>query len=100
MTFDKPIIIQTRDEATELWIDLYSIHAKVNKSGGSEYLGSGANRSMSIKVFEVRYFKELENIDRNRGMYRILYRGYPYNIVDYDDYMEQHKTVKLLGECT
>lgn len=97
MVYDKPIVIQKINKDTEDWEDLFSLHAKVNKSGGSEYLNAGANQSKSNRVFEVRYFKKLEDIDDNRGLYRILYRGKPYNITDYDDYLEQHKTVKLLG---
>lgn len=97
MVYDKPIIIQKINEDTEKWEDLYKLHAKVNKSGGSEYLNAGANQSKSNRVFEVRYFKALEDIDDNRGLYRIVYRGKPYNITDYDDFQEQHKSVKLLG---
>ena len=97
MVYDKPIIIQTRDEDTEDWIDKFKLHARVNKSGGSEYLNAGAVQSKATRVFEVRYFPEIEAIDDNRDMYRILYRDRTYNITDYDDYLEQHKTVKLLG---
>lgn len=97
MVFDKPIIMQKINEESETWEDLYNLHARVNKSGGSEYLNAGANQSKSNRVFEVRYFKELEAIDDDRGSYRIIYRGKFYNITDYDDYLEQHKTIKLLG---
>jgi SPP1 family predicted phage head-tail adaptor len=97
MVFDKPIIIQKINEDTEKWEDLYTLHARVNKSNGSEYLNAGANQSKSTRVFEVRYFKDLEDIDDSRGLYRLIYRGKTYNITDYDDYLEQHKTVKLLG---
>ena len=97
MSFIMPIRIQKRNETTEKWEDLYSLHAKVNKSNGSEYLNAGANQSQSTRVFEVRYFKLLEDIDAKRGLYRIVYRDRFYNITDYDDYQEQHKTVKLLG---
>lgn len=97
MSFIMPINIQKRNETTEKWEDLYSLHAKVNKSNGSEYLNAGANQSQSTRVFEVRYFKLLEDIDAKRGLYRIVYRDRFYNITDYDDYQEQHKTVKLLG---
>ena len=97
MVYDKPIIIQKIDEDTEKWKDLYKPHARINKSGGSEYLSAGANQSKSTRVFEIRYFKDLEDIDVNRGLYRIVYRGQLYNITNYDDYLEQHKTVKLLG---
>lgn len=99
MVYDKPIIIQKRNEDTEKWEDLFDkpLHAKVNKSGGSEYLNAGANQSRSNRVFEVRYLKALEDIDDNRGLYRLIYRGRFYNITDYDDYLEEHKTIKLLG---
>ena len=30
--------------------------------------------------------------------YRILYRGRTFKVVDYDDYMEQHREIKLVGE--
>lgn len=97
MTYDKPITIQKIDEATEKWTDLFKIHASVNKSGGSEYLNAGADQSKSTLVFEVRYFKDLEDIDYDRGSYRIIYRGRAFNITNYDDYMQSHKSVKLLG---
>lgn len=97
--FDKPIIIQKIDEVTEKWVNYFEkpLHARINKSGGSEYLNAGANQSKSNKVFEVRYFPGLKVIDADRGSYRILYEGQLYNITDYDDYLEKHKTVKLLG---
>lgn len=97
MVFDKPIVIQKWNEDTEDFEDLFSLHSRINKSGGSEYLNAGANQSKSNKVFEVRYFPDLEPIDSDRGSYRILYRGRYYNITDYDDYLERHQTVKLLG---
>ena len=97
MAYDKPIVIQKMNEDSEKWEDLYTLHAKVNKSNGSEYLNAGANQSRSTLVFETRYFKDLEAIDDSRDLYRIVYRGRLFNITDYDDYQEQHKTVKLLG---
>lgn len=97
MVYDKPIIIQKIDEATEQWTDLYRIHARVNKSNGSEYLNAGAIQSKATLVFEVRYFKNLEDINYNTGLYRLIYQGRTFNITDYDDYLEKHQTVKLLG---
>lgn len=97
MTFDKPIIIQKIDDTTERWTDAYRLHASVNKSGGSEYLNAGANQSKANLVFEVRYFEHIEDINFNRGRYRIVYRGHNFNITDYDDFLEKHQTVKLLG---
>jgi SPP1 family predicted phage head-tail adaptor len=97
MVFDKPITIQKINEDTEVWEDLFNLHARVNKSNGSEYLNAGAVQSKSNRVFEVRYFPGLEAIDDSRGLYRIIYKGRLFNITDYDDYLETHKTVKLLG---
>ena len=97
MTYDKPIKIQKVDEFTETWTDFLSLHARVNKSCGSEYLDAGANQSKATLTFEVRYFKTLEDINYDRGSYRIIYRGRGFNITDYDDYQEKHQTIKFVG---
>lgn len=97
-TYDRPIIIQNIDELSEEWGDLFSVHAKINKAkSDSEYLNAGAIQNKKSLVFEVRYFKQLEEISQNLQSYRIVYQGVPYDIEDYDDFMLEHKTVKLLG---
>lgn len=96
--YDKPIKIQKIDEVTEQWKDTYRLHAKINKAkSNDEYLSAGAVRGKQTLTFEVRYFAALKNIALDTQRYRILYENVPYNIVDYDDYMLQHKTVALLG---
>lgn len=100
MRFTKPITIQAVDEATEKWIDVFKLHARVNKSNGSEYLSGGTVQNKVNRVFEVRYFKTLEKIAFDTGSYRLIYNGHVYNITDYDDFQEKHKTVKLLGVAT
>lgn len=97
MIFDKPIIIQKMNE-TEEWADTWKLHASVNKTNGGEEFTSGATRSTASLTFEVRYFKALKDISLSNELYRLIYDGNIYNIVDYDDYMELHKTVKLVGE--
>ena len=96
--YDRPIVIQKLDEITEDWIDLYSIHASINKAkADNEYLDAGAIRGKRSLTFEVRYFKDLEDISYNTQLYRIVYQGIPFDIQDYDDFKLEHKTVKLLG---
>lgn len=96
--YDKPVRIQKIDEETELWKDVYSRHAKINKAkSDNEYLSAGAVQAKRSLVFDVRYFKELENIAVNLQSYRIMYQNVPYDIVDYDDFELKHNTVKLLG---
>ena len=96
--FDRPIVIQKLDEATEDWTTVYTLHASINKAkSDSEYLNAGATQGKQSLLFEVRYFKALEDICLNTQSYRIMYLNNPYNITDYDDYMLQHKTIKLLG---
>lgn len=101
-TYDRPIIIQkVSDEATEKWVNVFNkpIHASINKAkNNDEFLNAGAIQSKRSLVFEVRYFADLEPISLDTQSYRIVYQGVPFNIVDYDDYMLKHKTVKLLGE--
>ena len=96
--FDRPIIIQKINESTETWEDLYKVHASINKAkSDNEYLKVGAIQTKRTLVFEVRYFKNLEDISLNIQRYRIVYQDVPYNITDYDDFMLLHKTVNFLG---
>ena len=96
--FDRPITIQKINESTEAWEDLYAVHASINKTkSDNEYLNAGAIQAKKTLVFEIRYFKDLEDISLNTQRYRIVYQGVPYNIADYDDFMLLHKTVKILG---
>lgn len=39
----------------------------------------------------------MEDVVYRPQLYRIVYRGRTYNIQDYDDFMEQHRTVRLVG---
>ena len=98
MTYDKPITIQVQDPETEQWTDKLRLHAMVNKTGGGQALNAGADQYRVSLTFEVRYVRLLEDVAYNTQPYRILYRGRTFKVVDYDDYMEQHRTVKLVGE--
>ena len=96
--FDRPIIIQKIDEATETWTDVFNLHARINKAkSDSKYLSAGAIQGKRTLTFEVRYFPDIEDISFNLSTYRILYKGIPYDINDYDDFMLNHKTVKMVG---
>lgn len=96
--FDKPITIQKLNSKAKRWEDLYKVHASINKTkSDGEYLSAGAIQGKRNLAFEVRYFSDLEDISFNLQTYRILYRKVPYNIVNFDDFMLKHKTVKLLG---
>lgn len=97
-TFDKIIKIQRLCEKTETWKDMYTVHSAVNRTAGStEYNSAGAARAKRSLTFEMRYFSKLEDVANNTESYRIVYNGINYNITDYDDFMQQHRTVKLMG---
>lgn len=98
MTYDKPITIQKQDDKTEKWVDAFHLHARVNKTGGGRALNAGADQYQASLTFEVRYVKALEDIQFNPQPYRIIYRGRTFKVVDYDDYMEKHINIKLVGE--
>lgn len=98
MIFNKPITVQIRDEAGT-WSDSWQLHAQVNKSGGGQTQNAGADQYKAALSFDVRYFKELEAMRYNPQPYRIVYRGHFFKLVDWDDYMEQHRTVRLVGEA-
>ena len=96
--FNKSITIQKCDE-DEKWSTLFTLYARINKSSSSknEYLNGGAERSRASKTFEVRYMEQLSVIQFNTQSYRIVYEGVNYNITDYDDFMEKHQFIKLVG---
>lgn len=96
--YDKPIEIQKLNTTEKRWETLYRLHASINKArNDNEYLSAGAIQAKRNLAFEVRYFRDLEDISLNLQLYRIVYRKVPYNIVDFDDFMLKHETVKLLG---
>lgn len=98
MTYDKPITIQVQDPVTEVWTDKLHLHARVNKTGGGQAFNAGADQYRASLTFDLRYTKQLEDIAYSPQPYRIIYRGRTFKVVDYDDYMERHLTVKLRGE--
>lgn len=99
MTYDKPILLQMQDPETEDWADKWRLHARINKSGGGQALNAGADQYRATLTFELRYFQGLEELRYNPQPFRIVYRGHTFKLVDYDDYMEQHRAVKLVGEA-
>jgi SPP1 family predicted phage head-tail adaptor len=98
MLYYKPIIIQVQDPETEEWTDKLRLHASVNKTGGGTSYSAGADQHTVSLTFRLRYVKALEEIAYNPQPYRVVYSGRAFKVVDYDDYMEQHREVKLVGE--
>lgn len=96
--YDKPIIIQAQDSKTEEWSDKFRLHATVNKTGGGSRFNAGTDQHTASLTFKVRYARALEDLAYNPQPYRIIYRGRTFKIVDYDDYMEGHREIKLVGE--
>lgn len=95
-----PVTIQHQDPDTEEWTDLLHLHAlQVNRSGGAETFNAGAGQYHPRLTFELRWCQALEDLRYNTQAHRILYRGHTFNILDWDDYMERHLTVKLVGEA-
>lgn len=90
-------IIELQKLVDGKWVFDWTLHAKVNKASGKEYLQGGAIQSQLQLVFDVRYCAAVGEIRLNTQQYRILYNGAVYKIVDYDDFMERHRTVRLLG---
>lgn len=98
MTYDKPITIEVQHPETEEWTEVMRLHARVNKAGGGTTLNAGADQYHVRLTFEVRYLLRLAEIALNVQPYRVVYRGRTFKVIDYDDFMEQHQTIKLVGE--
>lgn len=95
-----PVTIQRQDPETEEWVDLWKLHAiQVNKAGGGENFNAGREQYHPRMTFDLRWCQRLEDLRWDPAAHRIIYRGHAFNITDYDDYMEQHLTVRLVGEA-
>ena len=98
MVFNVPIKIKKLNEDSEVFEDFLNLKSrKPNKSKSSEYFNSGAIQSTHELVFEVRYYRELKKISLNTQLYAIEYNDIIYDIIDYDNFKMENKTVKLLG---
>lgn len=93
-----PITIQRQDPATEAWVDILHLHARqVNKASGGEAYSAGREQYRQRLTFDVRWCHEVEDLV-DTVTHRVVYRGRTYNLTDYDDYMEEHRMVRLTGE--
>lgn len=96
--YDKPIVVQRRDEEAKNWVRDLVLHADVNATASDEYTSAGASRSTYRLTFRVRYNPELKRIAHDMQSYRIVYDGAYYRINGYDDFAMRHQEVKLLGD--
>lgn len=95
-----PVTIQRMYADTEEWTDVLKLHAtQVNRAGGGESFSAGRERYSPALTFDFRWCKALEALRYDTQNHRIVYQGHTFNITDYDDYMEQHLTVRLTGEA-
>lgn len=98
MILNQKIQIQKLNEDIDSYSDYYSCHAQVNKTGGNEYLIAGAVSTKNKFTFIVRYCEELKKLQFDTQSYRIIFNGIIFNILDADDFMQRHKTIKIIGE--
>ena len=97
MTYDKPVDLQKQNENTEKWETIMHFHARVNKTGGNQTFAADADQFHARLNFDFRYCESLEEVRYQPQIYRLLYRGHQFQITDYDDYLEQHRTVRIVG---
>ena len=102
MIYKKLVQIQKFNQETDTWEDKYKVHANVNTSKRQlrgEFQQAGSVKARRSLSFWMRHSRQLEDINLNTQIYRILYRGNAYNITEYDDYMEMHKEIRLTAEA-
>lgn len=95
--YNIPITLIRYNDSSSEWEDVALLHARINKTGGSEYWGSGAYQSKATLTFEVRYSPIVSAIFLSTQEYRIRYAGAEYDVEDVDDYMQMHRTLKITG---
>ena len=97
MTYNLPIMLIMYNDSSNEWEDVALLHARINKTGGSENWSSGAFQSRATLTFEVRYSPIVASIFLNTQLYRIRYNGAEFDVEDVDDYHQKHRTFKIVG---
>ena len=97
MNYNIPITLIRYNVNTREWEDVAILHARINKVKGSEDWSSSAYQSRATLTFEVRYSPVVSAIFLSTQEYRIRYAGAEYDVQDVDDYMQQHRTLKITG---
>lgn len=98
IVYDKPVTLQRQVAGTGAWEDAQSLHAEVNKSISQQNYSPENDRVRQRLVFKIRYNPTLESVRSALQDYRMVYRGQHYELVDYDDYKEHRRGIKLTGE--
>ncbi len=95
-----PVMVQKMDPDTEEWTNHLQLHAlRVNQAGGGESFNAGRERYAPRLTFDIAWCTKLEALRYDTQHHRLIYQGQPFNIVDYDDYLESRGTVRLTGEA-
>ena len=95
-----PVMLQRLDTSTETWADVKKLHAlQVNSPSGKEGFGAGAEQYHVSLKFRFAWSPLVEQVRFSPQTYRLIYRDQPFNIVGYDDYMEQHVNAVITGEA-
>lgn len=98
LVYDKPVILQKQIPDTGAWTDVQHLHANVNKAVSTQNFSAENERLRQRLLFRLRYYAELENVRHSLQDYRIDYSGQHFELVDYDDYNERRRVIKLTGE--
>lgn len=95
-----PVKLQQFDPETEEWHDVKVLHAlQINTAGGSENFESGAEQYHIRLKFRFAYTKLVERVRFAPQHYQLVYNGQLFNIIGFDDYMEQHLYANITGEA-
>ena len=95
MPIGDPIEILVLNEEDEL-VTYYKGHVlKTNKTKSTEYVEAGGEQSSAYVTFTLRWHKLLEPIEFDMPLYRLKWRGNLFDIIGFDDFMYQHRTVDL-----
>ena len=98
LVYDKPVILQKQIPDTGAWTDVQHLHANVNKAVSTQQFSVEHARLRQRLLFRLRYYTGLETVRNSLQDYRIDYGGQHYELVDYDDYNERRRVIRLTGE--
>ena len=99
MARDKKIQIQVYDEEKE-WQDYFAPHAEINKTSGREYFAARTDVTANTFNFDILYHEKIEDIVFNTSRYRIIYKGYIWDIQTADNYKLRNINLIIVANST
>ncbi|MFR9168698.1 MAG: hypothetical protein ACLVKI_08490 [Gordonibacter urolithinfaciens] len=98
MSAGDPILIMKLNPETEEFEPYCRAHIiDENKARSDESTEGRGQSTMAVISFRLRWSRMLAPIEFAMEEYRLVWRGHEFDIQGFDDFMHQHRKIKITG---